>query len=154
MIYKKIIPLIIFLGLLLPYSAKLQAQERNAIELPQESIDHINRSKRFAMGVSSPMRLNSALMMYETFVHNGIEFDKYEILIWGKVVADLKVGGEWEDKFAAINKDDRVKVTVCEFAMGKLKIDKDELIPSLTTFPDAFSRVYELQSLGYHVLIP
>jgi len=155
--------LILVVGMVISLSVSAQVGIKNKvrkihtegkIELSTESVEVMNKTPKFAMGVSTARRLQSALMMYETLKNNNVKFKNYEILIWGQVVSELRDGSEWHEMFKEILEDKRIKVSVCAFAMKKLKLDEKELIPGMIAVPDAFSRVYELQALGYNVLIP
>lgn len=149
------------LGLILSFPVKAQVKAKmkkkekaDQIELSQASVKNMSKSDYFAMGVSSARRLKSALMMYETLSNNGVEFKRYEILVWGKIVSELQKNSKWQEKFRKALNDKRVRISVCGFAMKKLHVTKEDLISGLEPVPDAFSRVYELQALGYNVLIP
>lgn len=153
--------LALIIGLIVSSVAQVGVENKTSIvdnddklELSKGAVENMSKTPHFAMGVSTARRLQNALMMFETLKDNKVEFEKYEILVWDKVVSELKEGSEWHKMFKEALDDKRLTVSVCAFAMKKLKVDEKELIPGMTPVPDAFLRVYELQALGYNVLIP
>jgi intracellular sulfur oxidation DsrE/DsrF family protein len=84
---------------------------------------------------------------------SAVKFDNYEIVVWGKVVKDIK---DSEDLFDFITKhiDKNIKVSVCAVAMDKLGVNQKDLPKGAEVVADAYVRIFELQALGYNVLIP
>ncbi|WP_107038554.1 DsrE family protein [Brumimicrobium mesophilum] len=116
-------------------------------------VESLNKTPNYGFGVSAERAMRSAFMMYDKMKKSGVEINNYEIVIWGMVVRDIKEDKELFD-FLSKYSTDGLKVTVCSVAMNRLGIEKEDLPKGFEVVDDAYVRIFELQALGYNVLIP
>lgn len=121
--------------------------------LDSEIVQDLNQTNYFAMGVSSEKRLKAAFSIYEQLIENGVNVQDFEVVVWGKVVAQLQAGTELAD-YIAMHDQEGIHIIVCQVAMKRLEVSEDDLLPGLTPVPNAFLRIYQLQANGYNTLIP
>lgn len=119
-------------------------------KLDSEIVDDLKSTKQFAIGVSDERFFRGALNMYDLLVESGLEIEDYEVVVKGKVVADLLKGSELETFFQKYKS--KVRVSICSVAMGKLKVSTDELIDGMEPIPTWSVRILQLQAKGYNVL--
>lgn len=133
-------------------SAAVFAQTHRAA-LPQETVETLNATPKMAIGVSEERTVHSAFKLYEHLKESGVQIEDFEIVIWGKVVADLKDGTVLAE-FIKPYLNTGLSVKVCQVALQKLKVDPKDLPKGITVTPTAYARLFELQALGYNVLVP
>lgn len=129
----------------------MMAQEQ-APKIAASSVDLINKSTDFAMGVTGERQLRDAFEMYEKFKNSGVAFDNFEIVIWSGVVKDLKKGSELA-KFIENQMEEGLKVTVCQIALDYFNISHQDIPQGIQTVPDAYVRLFELQALDYNLIV-
>jgi len=137
---------------MLLFSTVVMAQ--NAPKTIDEAVvETLNKTPNLGFGASEERPLRSAFMMYEQMKNSGVEFENYEIVVWGMVVKEIK---ESKDLFDFITKslDGDIQVSVCAVAMDKFGIKLEDLPKGIQVIDNAYVRIYEMQALGYNVLIP
>lgn len=144
------IALVAFLGILfMPAFAQNPVSEK----LDSQTINDLNITPKMAFGVSAERPLRGAFMVYDNLKDSGVKIEKFEILIWGPIVTDLKK----ETELAAFIKpllDGDLEVTVCRVALDKMGIKESELLPGIKVVGNAYVRLFQMQALGYNVIIP
>ncbi|TRZ41610.1 DsrE family protein [Robertkochia solimangrovi] len=118
--------------------------------LDAETVTDLQKTPKFAFGVSDEFHFKSVLGMYDRFVESGIEIAAFEIIVKGPLVSDLVKGSELETFFEKYRS--KVRVSVCSFAMEKRKVTKEQLFPGLDVVATASIRMLQLQALGYNTL--
>lgn len=119
-------------------------------QLDDETVNDLKNTTQFAIGVSSERHFKGALSMYDFLVENGVEIKDYEVVVKGKVVADLVKGSELETFFSKYK--GKVRVSLCSVAMKKQNVTKEQLIDSLVPVPTWSVRILQLQAKGYNTL--
>lgn len=116
-------------------------------------VETLNKTPNLGFGASEERPLRSAFMLYEQMKNSGVEYENYEIVVWGMVVKEI---AENEDLFDFITKylDGNIKVSVCAVAMDKFGINLEDLPKGIQVIDNAYVRIYEMQALGYNMLIP
>lgn len=134
------------------FSSAAMSQESPKM-IDKAVVKTLNKTPNIGFGVSEERPLRSAFMMYEQMTKSGVKFKNYEIVIWSKVVKDIK---DDKDLFEFISKrmDDGITVSVCSVAMDRLGVTKDDLPEGIEIVDNAYVRIFELQALGYNFLIP
>ncbi|MDN6279747.1 MAG: DsrE family protein [Psychroflexus sp.] len=127
------------------------AQEQ-APKIAKSSVEIINKSTNFAMGVTGERQLRDAFEMYEKFKNSGVEFDNFEIVIWSGVVKDLKKGSELA-QFIETQMEEGLKVSVCQIALDYFEMSAQDIPQKMQVVPDAYVRLFELQALGYNLIV-
>lgn len=148
---RKTIQLLSLVGALV-FSTLTIAQETPKLVDPMV-VENLNKTPNLGFGVSQERPLRSAFMMYKQFKASGVELDNYEIIIWSKVVKDIKENQDLFD-FITDHIDEEVTVSVCSIAMEHLGVEKSDLPKGIQVVDNAYERIFELQALGYNVLIP
>ena len=113
----------------------------------------LNKTPNIGFGVSEERPLRSAFMMYEQMKLSGVKFDNYEIVVWSKVVKDIKEDQALFD-FIKERMDENITVSVCAVAMDRLGVTIEDLPKGIQVVDNAYVRIFELQALGYNFLIP
>jgi len=144
------ITLVALLGILfVPAFAQNPVSEK----LDTQTIIDLSKTPKMAFGVSAERQLKGAFMVYDNLKENKAKIEKFEILIWGPIVTDLKKDTE----LAAFIKpflDGNLDVTVCRVALDRMGIKESELLPGIKVVGNAYVRLFQLQALDYNVIIP
>ncbi|HKL91596.1 MAG TPA: hypothetical protein VJ880_10475 [Allomuricauda sp.] len=119
-------------------------------QLNAETVNDLKNTKQFAIGVSDERHFKGALSMYDFLVESGVEIEDYEVVVKGKIVADLVKGSELETFFQKYK--GKVRVSICSVAMEKLGVSKDKLFDGLEPIPTWSVRILQLQAKGYNTL--
>ncbi|SEA25928.1 DsrE family protein [Psychroflexus halocasei] len=135
--------------LMLSMPMMLQAQTDR---IEKSTVETLNKSDNFAIGVSGERQLKSAYSMYQKFQNSGVKLKRFEIVIWGAVVKDLKKGTELHDYIKA-QEVKGLQVTVCQIALDYFDVSKEDLPYGIKVVPDAHVRLFELQALGYNLIV-
>lgn len=122
-------------------------------KIEKSVVETLNTTPNLGFGVSQERPLRSAFMMYEQMKANGVKFDNYEIVIWGMIVKDIAENKELSS-FLSKYMDEDLSVTVCSVAMDKLGVKASDLPKGFKVVDDAYVRIFELQALGYNLVIP
>lgn len=133
-------------------STTLMAQETPKL-IDKSVVETLNKTPNIGFGVSEERPLRSAFMMYEQLKQSGVEIENYEIVIWSKVVKDIKDNKDLHD-FISDHMNEGITVSVCAVAMNKLGVTKEDLPKGIQVVDNAYVRIFELQALGYNFLIP
>ncbi len=120
------------------------------VQLDAETVNDLKSTKQFAIGVSDERHFKGALNMYDLLVESGVEINDYEVVVKGKVVAELVKGSELETFFQKYKS--KVRVSICSVAMEKLSVSADQLIDGLVPVPTWSVRILQLQAKGYNTL--
>jgi len=119
-------------------------------KLDAEVVNDLKSNKQFAIGVSNERHFRGALQMYDRLLQSGVEIDDYEVVVKGKVVAQLVKNSELEAFFQKYK--GKVRVSICTVAMEKLGVPKDKLFDGLEPVPTWSVRILQLQAKGYNTL--
>ena len=92
-------------------------------------------------------------MMFHQIKKSKVQFDNYEIVIWSKVVKEIKESKLLFD-FITEYMDENITVSVCAVAMDRLGVSIEDLPKGFVVVDNAYVRIFELQALGYNFLIP
>lgn len=120
--------------------------------IEKSTVENLNKSDHFAMGVTNARGLKGAYGMYQKFQNSGVKLKRFEVVIWGSVVKDLKKGTELHDYLKALEVKG-LQVTVCQIALDYFDVSKEDLPYGIKVVPDAHVRLFELQALGYNLIV-
>lgn len=120
------------------------------VRLDAETVNDLKSIKQFAIGVSDERHFKGALNMYDLLMESGVEIVDYEVVVKGKVVAELVKGSKLETFFQKYKS--KVRVSICSVAMEKLNVSADQLIDGLVPVPTWSVRILQLQAKGYNTL--
>lgn len=144
------ITLIALLGILfVPAFAQNPADNK----LDRQIVSDLGKTPKMAFGVSAERQLKGAFMVYENLKNNNVKIEKFEIVIWGPIVTDLKKDTELAE-FIKPFLDGKLDVTVCNVALDKMGVKESELLPGIKVVDNAYVRIFQLQALEYNVLVP
>ncbi len=119
-------------------------------KLDEQTVADLQKTNQYAIGVSDERFFKGALNMYDFLLENGVEIKDYEVVVKGKVVADLVKGSELESFFQKYK--GKVRVSICSVAMGKLNVAEEDLIDGMEPIPTWSVRILQLQAKGYNTL--
>ena len=119
-------------------------------KLDEQTVADLQKTSQYAIGVSDERQFKGALSMYDFLVENGVEIEDYEVVVKGKIVANLVEGSEPETFFQKYK--GKVRVSICSVAMEKLGVSKEELFDGLEPIPTWSVRILQLQAKGYNTL--
>lgn len=75
---------------------------------------------------------------------------KFELVIYGQalpmVIAD---GSPFAEQVAALKGRDQLAIKACEGSMRRFKVTKEDLLPGVSTVPDAIMEIVKKQSEGW-----
>lgn|SRR5690554_2624072 len=148
---RKVVQLLSVLGVLM-FTGGLYAQDTPKL-VDKSVVETLNKTPNFGFGVSAERPLQSAFKMYKQFKNSGVQIDNYEIVIWSKIVKDIKDNPELFE-FINNHMDEGITVSVCSIAMQHLGVEKSDLPKGIKVVDNAYERIFELQALEYNVLIP
>lgn len=113
----------------------------------------LSTTTKFALGATTERHIHAAHKTYEQLVASGVQVDGFVIVIWGPVVKNLTKNTKTADFMAGID-DESVQFEVCQMAMDRLEVSADQLGEEVHPVPNAYIRLFQLQALGYNVIIP
>ncbi|MBO0329187.1 hypothetical protein [[Muricauda] lutisoli] len=119
-------------------------------KLDEQTVADLQKTNQYAIGVSDERFFKGALNMYDFLLENGVEIKDYEVVVKGKVVADLVKGSELETFFQKYK--GKVRISICSVAMGKLNVSEEDLIDGMEPIPTWSVRILQLQAKGYNTL--
>lgn len=140
------------LAMTMLFTTTLMAQDAPRL-IDKSVVETLNKTPNIGFGVSEERPLRSAFMMYEQMKQSGMEIENYEIVIWSKIVKDIKDNKDLYD-FISNHINEGITVSVCAVAMNKLGVTKEDLPKGMEVVDNAYLRIFELQALGYNFLIP
>nr|WP_297787822.1 hypothetical protein [uncultured Allomuricauda sp.] len=143
---KKIGFLVLFLALTVIFSTEALGQRK----LDEQTVADLQKTDQYAIGVSDERFFKGALNMYDFLLENGVEIKDYEVVVKGRVVADLVKGSELETFFQKYK--GKVRVSICSVAMEKLNVSEEDLIEGMDPIPTWSVRILQLQAKGYNTL--
>src|SRR5690554_4242850 len=145
MMMRKIMHLLSIVGVVM--LSTMAFSQEDAPKLVEKSVvETLNKTPNFGFGVSAERPLRSAFKMYKQFKVSGVEFDNYEVIIWSKVVKDIKEDKSLYD-FMTEHIDAGVTVSVCSIAMEHLGVKKSDLPKGIRVVNNAYERIFEIQAL-------
>lgn len=144
------IALVALLGILfVPAFAQSPADNK----LDRQIVSDLGKTPKMAFGVSAERQLKGAFVVYDNLKNNKVGIEKFEIVIWGPIVTDLKKDTELAE-FIKPFLDGKLDVSVCKVALDKMGVKESELLPGITAVDNAYVRIFQLQALDYNVLVP
>lgn len=134
---------------LILFSYSVNSQEK----LDQSIIEDLNESPRMAIGAKNERHIKGGIKIYEQLIASGATIEHFEIVIWGKIVKEITENTELF-QFIEEHTHKNLKLSVCEVAMERLEVTIDDLPKGMTTVPNAWVRMLQLQAQGYNTLVP
>lgn len=144
------IALVALLGI---FFAPAFAQNPADNKLDRQIISDLSKTPKMAFGVNAERPLKGAFMVYDNLKENEAKIEKFEIVIWGPIVPELKKDTELAE-FIKPFMDGKLDVSVCKVALDKMGVKESELLPGIKVVDNAYVRIFQLQALDYNVLIP
>lgn len=121
--------------------------------LEKQVVQDLSLTPKMALGLTQERHIKGALNFIRQMEQSGVIVDKFEIVIWGKVVEQLK-GSTALATAIEDNLHPKLQISVCEVAMERLGVTKEELPKGTSTVSNAFLRLLQLQAIGYNVIVP
>ena len=143
--------IVLFIGIT-SLSVSSFAQEQTNI-ISTKTVKTLSKTPDYAMGVSTEKHLKAAIQLFHQFETSGVTINNFEIVVWGKVVSELKNGGELAELISKQVKG-KLKITVCNVALNFFDMTGSDIPDNVKIIPNAYIRMYELNALGYNTFIP
>jgi len=109
----------------------------------------VNDSENYVVLTKKIPQLQPIFLTAETLAEeDGEKFGKFEVIICGQTVTDLKDREkmqEYIDKAKAAN----VELVVCGFSLNKFKVDRKDISPQLKIVENGILYNLQLQKKGY-----
>jgi intracellular sulfur oxidation DsrE/DsrF family protein len=128
-----------------------QSSTQKAIDL--EMVNDLNKTPNMALGLQKERHIKGAFKFFDRLLESEVNFENFEIVIWGGVVAELKQGTDLS-RLIDTNQHPKLRISVCKQAMKRLKVTEKDLPASVIPVENAFSRLLQIQAKGYNVIIP
>lgn len=113
----------------------------------------LSQTTKFALGATTTRHIQAAHKTYQQLVERGVKVEEFVVVLWGPVVKEITTGSEMAEFIQGV-KEPSMSFEVCEMAMQMQDISRRDLGREIHTVPNAFIRLYQLQALGYNVIIP
>jgi len=140
------------LAMAMLFTTTLMAQDAPKL-IDKSVVQTLNKTPNYGFGASEERPLRFSFMMFDQMKQSGVEIQNYEVVVWGKVLMDVKENKELFDYISGYMDKD-LTVSVCAVAINKLDIKLEDLPKGIKVVDNAYVRIYELQALGYNFLIP
>ena len=134
-------------------SLTLSAQSSTQKAIDLEMVNDLNKTPNMALGLQKERHIKGAFKFFDQLIDSSIQFENFEIVIWGGVVAELKQGTDLS-RLINNNEHQKLRISVCKQAMKRLKVTEKDLPQSVIPVENAFSRLLQIQAKGYNVIIP
>lgn len=123
----------------------------NAQSLTQTEIENsIKSNGKYALLVQNNMHFQAAVMTGERYKTKNPEI-QFEIVLIGPIVKDLATDENLKS-FVETSKKNGIKITVCEYAMQKLGVEKSQYDPYIQTTANGFTYVFGLLENGFQTI--
>lgn len=143
--------IVLFIGITSLSVSSFAQEQTNTIST--KTVKTLSKTPDYAMGVSTEKHLKAAIQLFHQFETSGVTINNFEIVVWGKVVSELKNGGELAEPISKQVKG-KLKITVCNVALYFFDMTGSDIPDNVEIIPNAYIRMYELNALGYNTLIP
>lgn len=135
------------------FSMSVSAQQDQTKGLDEQVVADLNLTPQMALGLQKERHIIGAIKFYNQLLESNVDFENFEIVIWGDVVDNLREGTELS-RIIEANQHQKLKVSVCQAAMERLGVSEDELPEGVTSVPNAFLRLLQIQARGYNTVVP
>lgn len=116
-------------------------------------VSDLNQTPHMALGLTEERHIKGAFKIFDNMLKSGVELENFEIIIWGKVVENLKEGSELF-RIIEDNQHPKLRVSVCQVAMDRLGVSAGDLPEGAYPVSNAFLRLFQIQANGYNVVVP
>ncbi|HET8886088.1 MAG TPA: hypothetical protein VFM70_07025 [Salinimicrobium sp.] len=144
---------VLFTITILLFSLSVSAQKDETTKLDSQVVTDLNLTPKMALGLQKERHIKGAFNFFDQLIKSDVEFENFEIIIWSKVVENLKEGSELY-RLIEENQHPKLRVSVCEGAMKRLGVIKEDLPEGATPVPNAFLRLLQVQAKGYNTVTP
>src|SRR5690606_12284515 len=141
------------IAILALFSFSVSAQQNDSKGLDEQVVADLSLTPQMALGLQKERHIIGAFKFYDQLLESKVDFENFEIVIWGDVVDDLREGTELSRVIEA-NQQQKLRVSVCRAAMERLGVSEEELPKGVTSVPNAFARLLQIQAKGYNTVIP
>lgn len=135
------------------FSFSVSAQSTAAKALETQLASDLSKTPNMALGLQKERHIKGAFKFFDRLLASDIEFENFEIVIWGSVVEEFKKDTELS-RIIEKNQHSKLRVSVCQQAMKRLNVTEENLPNGATSVENAFSRLLQIQANGYNVIIP
>lgn len=140
-------------GVIVLFSFSISAQESAAGPLDPQVVNDLNKTPKMALGLQKERHIKGAFKFFDDMLKSDLQLEKFEIVIWGDVVEQLK--GDTElSRLISENQHPKLRVSICQAAMKRLGLTDADLPEGATPVPNAFQRLLHIQANGYNTVIP
>lgn len=142
--------LIVFIAL---FSLSVSAQNTATKPLNKEEVADLSKTPNMALGLQKVRHIKGAFKFFDQLLKSDIEFENFEIVIWGNVVEEFKTDSELS-RLIAENQHSKLRISVCQQAMKRMGVTEEDLPEGVISVQNAFLRLLQIQAKGYNVVVP
>lgn len=135
------------------FSFSVSAQNSATKPLDEQVAADLSKTPNMALGLQKEHHIKGAFRFFEQLLASEIDFENFEIVIWGNEVEKLKKGTELS-RLIEENQHPKLRISVCQAAMKRMGVLEEDLPEGATSVPNAFKRLLQIQARGYNVIIP
>lgn len=121
--------------------------------LTAEEKADLQQNRRYGFLAKEDKHIKGAWDTYQQLKNSGIPVEHFEVIAIGGVVKNITAAQEL-GKFIQEKSDGVFKVTVCQIAMDRHKIEKKALPKATAVISNGYTRLYQLQAKEYLVIQP
>lgn len=135
------------------FSLSVSAQKNETKPLSEQVVADLNKTPNMALGLQKARHIKGAFGFFDQLLKSDIEFENFEIVIWGNVVEEFKTDSELS-RLIAENQHPKLRVSVCQQAMKRMGVTEEDLPEGVISVQNAFLRLLQIQAKGYNVVVP
>lgn len=139
--------ILLFIALLtgFVFTQQLQAQTHTSEEIVKAGTS----AEQYAFITANANFMQGAIMTGAKLIEQNKD-TAFEIVLLGKVLKDISTDRDLFNFIENNGSEAGVRITICESALNKLKLDKADFPKNVHFTPNAFIYYYGLQALGYN----
>ena len=135
------------------FSLSVSAQKNEMKPLSEQVVADLRQTPNMALGLQKERHIKGGLRFFGQLLASEIDFENFEIVMWGNEVEKLKKGSDLA-RLIEENQHPKLRVSVCQVAMKRMGVSEEDLPEGAVSVPNAFMRLLQIQAKGYNVIIP
>ena len=121
--------------------------------LTKQEKNDLKKHRHYAFLAEEDKHLKGAWLTYQQLTDAGIPVRNFEVVVIGKLAKNITENPELHQQVTE-KSDGKFKVTVCDMALEKLKVDKQKLPAKAKIISNGYLRIFQLQAQKYLTIQP
>jgi len=135
------------------FSLSVSAQITATKPLNKQMVSDLSKTPNMAFGLQKEHHITGAYSFFDQLLASDVEFEHFEIVIWGSVVEEFSKASELS-RIIEENQHPKLRVSVCQQAMKRFHVTDKDLPKGAISVENAFTRLLQIQANGYNVIVP